>query len=321
MSKYERNVGGPTAASAPGAPVFVSQRVRRRLSRTYSRFVVFLKFVLPATALTLMAIVAAWPHLAESSRRQVKAEQRSSEIVNPRFYSTDNHRQPYLLTAEQAEQSSEHPGLVALIKPQAEITESGGAWMTLDSELGWYDRSTGLLRMVGSVHSLRDDGSEFTTEEAFSDVRAGTAWGDLPIKGQGPDGEIDAVGFRMTDHGRTVTFLNRSKTLVAGGGNAAPAATTAPPVPATESGPVATGAREASPPATAAKAAPATSSPPVVAAAPAEPERAVAGPILPRVKPPLPAKPVRVEITLDERPAVVQVAAGPPLPRPKPPPP
>lgn len=179
-----------------------------RFGRAYSRFVALSKFVLPAAALGLVAVIAAWPSLINAPAFFRKPEGNLSEIVNPKYLSVDDHKQPYSLTAERADQSGEFPGLTVLTKPEAEMFDQDGAWVVITAEKGWYDRQTGVVRMVTNVHVLRDDGGEFTTDEAFSDVRKGDAWGDRRIIGQGPAGEIDADGFRLTERGKNVVFIN-----------------------------------------------------------------------------------------------------------------
>lgn len=182
----------------------------RRFGRAYSRLVTGLKFILPAAALALIAVIAAWPTLINSPPVFKKPEGNLSEIVNPKYLSVDERKQPYSLTAERADQSDKFSGLTALTKPQAEMFDQSGAWVVVTAREGWYDRASGVVRMVSDVHVLRDDGGEFTTDEAFSDVRDGNAWGDRRVVGQGPSGEIDADGFRLTEHGKNVVFINDS---------------------------------------------------------------------------------------------------------------
>lgn len=253
----------PVAAELPVLRVH-QRRATRPVSRVYSRFVTLLKFALPALALAMLALVAAWPSLTELPTARIAADKGQLEMINPRYFSADEQNQPYSLTAARADQSEEQPGLVALDKPEAEMTETGGTWVTLRSDRGWYDRTTGILRMVGGVRVMRDDGSEFTTDEAYSDVRAGTAWGDHHVVGQGPQGEIDAVGFRMSDRGKTMVFLNESKANVASGAQV-PGAAPAPPRPAAVPLP------------------PMASAPPPALAAPPAPPAATPVPPLPRV--------------------------------------
>jgi len=212
--------GQPAAAQAkrPAHRVAVSdvhrRRVIRPVSRSYSRVVTLLKLVLPALALALVALVAAWPALNELPKPHIAADKGQLEMIKPRYFSADEKDQPFSVTAERAEQSTDQPGILLLDKPEAEMTETEGTWVTMRSERGWYDQNTGILKMRGAVHVMRDDGSEFTTEEAFSDVRKGTAWGDVHVEGQGPQGVVLADGFRMSERGRVMTFLNSANAAV-----------------------------------------------------------------------------------------------------------
>lgn len=190
------------------------RRVVQPVGRFYSRIVTAMKMTLPALALGAVALIAAWPTLNEIPKPRLAADKGQLEMINPRYFSADEKNQPYSLTAARAEQSSDQPGIVLLDKPEAEMTEAEGTWVTMRSERGWYDQNTGILKMRGAVRVMRDDGSEFTTEEAYSDVRKGTAWGDIHVEGQGPQGVILAEGFRMSERGKTMVFLNSSNASV-----------------------------------------------------------------------------------------------------------
>lgn len=213
-------IGGPDAA---GGEPFVAlradptggrshrRRVIRPVSRVYSRFVTGMKFVLPAVALAVLALIAAWPSLTELPTPKIAADKGQTEMIKPRYLSKDEQNQPFSLIAVKADKLADQPDIVVLDKPEMEMTQNDGAWVNIRSDKGWYDQTTGILKMRGNVHVLRDDGNEFTTEEADSDVRKGTAWGDVHVVGQGPQGVINAEGFRLSDRGKTMVFLNQSK--------------------------------------------------------------------------------------------------------------
>lgn len=203
----------PEVRKAAGRDVH-RRRTVRPVSRSYSRIVTAMKLVLPATALALVALVAAWPVLNELPKPRISADKGQLEMIKPRYFSADEKDQPYSITARRAEQSTDQPGILVLDMPEAEMTETAGTWVNMRSDRGWYDQNTGILKMRGSVHVLRDDGSEFTTEEAYSDVRKGTAWGDVHVEGQGPQGVVLAEGFRMTERGRNIVFLNSANAAV-----------------------------------------------------------------------------------------------------------
>jgi lipopolysaccharide export system protein LptC len=123
----------------------------------------------------------------------------------------DEDNQPFSLVAVKADRIADQPDIVLLDQPEAEMTQTDGTWVTMRSDKGWYNQVTGILKMRGHVRVMRDDGNEFTTEEADSDIRKGTAWGDVHVVGQGPQGVINAEGFRLSDRGKTMVFLNQSK--------------------------------------------------------------------------------------------------------------
>lgn len=198
----------------PTAPQAHRRRVTRPVSRGYTRFVTWMKFALPALALAMVALLAAWPSLTELPRARISADKGQLEMLKPRYYSADERNQPFSVVATKADKSADQPNIVLMEDPVAEMTQTDGTWVTIKSDKGWYNQETGILKMRGHVHVMRDDGNEFTTEEAESDVRKGAAWGDAHVDGQGPQGLINAEGFRMSDRGKTITFLNQSKANV-----------------------------------------------------------------------------------------------------------
>lgn len=214
----ERPAARPAAKTLGAVPLPVMRAHRRRdtrpVSRVYSRFVSAMKFVLPAAALGMVALLAAWPSLNSLPTPRIAADKGQSEMLKPRYFSLDEHNQPFSLVAAQADKSTDQPDIVLLDRPEAEMTETAGTWVTMRSDKGWYNQVTGILLMRGNVRVMRDDGNEFTTEEAETDIRKGNAWGEAHVVGQGPQGEINAKGFRMTDRGKTVVFLNQSKAEV-----------------------------------------------------------------------------------------------------------
>lgn len=168
------------------------------------------KVVLPLAALGILALVAAWPSFVETTPPKLATNPTDSDLLQPRYFAVDEKGQPFSLTAKRAKEKDPESGLVDLDEPEAEMTEIGGAWVTIRGRDGEYNRQTKILRLKGDVRILRDDGTEYRTEEAYTDIAAGTAWGDSYIVGQGPQGEVAGQGFRMSDRGKTMVFTNRA---------------------------------------------------------------------------------------------------------------
>jgi len=179
--------------------------------QAHTRVVNLAKVALPALAAAVLGLIAVWPLFSGPGEvRQAGPESGKLEMVDARFIGSDTKERPFEVRAERVLQ----PGggqPVELVRPQAEITLPGGEWVTVSAQSGRYDQDKGLLTLAGGVTLYHDGGYEFVTEDARVDVKAGVAWGEAPVRGLGPIGEIDAGGFRIEDEGDTVIFTGRAR--------------------------------------------------------------------------------------------------------------
>lgn len=197
----------------------------RRLSRPstgYSRFVGWMKLVLPAVAIGLLLLVVAWPRIqAGLDRLKLTfgrldlSEARDLRMVNARFAGLDKRHRPYVLTADVARQMPDRNDLMALEGPKGDITLQNGAWLAITSYTGVYLTQGQLLDLFGDVKLFHDRGYELTTDTAHIDMVAGTAEGHDPVQGQGVFGDIISEGFRLLDHGQTIIFTGKAKLHIA----------------------------------------------------------------------------------------------------------
>lgn len=193
----------------------------RRLARPsagYSRFVSWMKLLLPAVAVALLLLVVAWPriqasidHLRLSFTRLDLSEARDLRMVNARFSGIDKRHRPFVLTADVARQMPDRNDLMALEGPKGDITLQNGAWLALTAYTGVYLTQGQLLDLFGDVKLFHDRGYELTTDSAHVDMTAGTAQGDDAVQGQGIFGEVASEGFRLLDHGQTIIFTGKAK--------------------------------------------------------------------------------------------------------------
>jgi lipopolysaccharide export system protein LptC len=193
----------------------------RRHARWYSRFVGAMKVLLPLIALVLIALVVLWPHLKteDLSFRIGFAALNLSEatdpaMINPRYVGTDKEEQPYTITADLARRMSDDSGRVELEMPKADITLEDGTWLVLTAQTGLYDRHAKTLDLTGKVNLYHDAGYEFLTSAAKIDLAKSIAYGTRPVHGQGPFGQLNAEGFRMTEKGNTIHFTGKSKLVL-----------------------------------------------------------------------------------------------------------
>ena len=220
---------GRTAATAPVTPADRSADIftasvrseNRRSSAGYSRFVSFMKFFLPATALFLIVLVVVWPQLDfENQRFGLRfAKLQATEggvpaMVNARFVGSDRKDQRYTITADLARNLLFGGTSVELEMPKADITARDGSWIVLTANSGVYDQDSKKLGLEGSVKLFHDAGYQFDTKAAQIDLGLGNAESNSPVRGQGPFGQLEAQGFRLENKGQTIYFSGKSKLVI-----------------------------------------------------------------------------------------------------------
>lgn len=209
----------------PGKPI-------TRIGRRYSRFVGVMKVVLPLAAIALMVIIAAWPAFRDQEQPMVEDLEKQPDLLQvtgPVLVGTDREDRPYSIAADRANQGAEGPHIVELSRPDGEIATGDGARISLNADVGRFDRESKQLHLMGDVELSRDDGHRFATDELFVDMESQSAWGDRPVEGEGPMGEISAEGFRIEDNGATVIFTGQSRAVLSGA-SGKPRATEGAPV-------------------------------------------------------------------------------------------
>ncbi|HZH26364.1 MAG TPA: LPS export ABC transporter periplasmic protein LptC [Azospirillaceae bacterium] len=191
------------------------------MGRGYSRFVSLTKILFGLAAIGVVVGIASWPSLQDTDP-VLRVEQGSVTLVNAVHSGTDKEGRPYSINAQRAWRPSQDAAVIDMIRPFAEITTSGGAWISISAERGRYNEQTGKLLLLGSVRVNQDNGYEFGTEEMHYLTGQGIGWGDRAVSGQGAFGEINAEGFRMFDSGRTVVFSGPSRAKLTSAAGAAP---------------------------------------------------------------------------------------------------
>ncbi len=222
----------PSAARATRLRHF-TPRPRARLGggRFYSRLVGVSKVVLPILALAGLGVTVWWEQvreitvaepmrstdlLAEFGPTDGSGSAAGDEVMNPRFESVDENDNPFELRAEQAVRVEVEDEVMAIESPQADFVTVDGTNVSLVATDGRFDADNDQVMLEGAVELTGDDGTLFLTEAATIDVDAGHAWGDRPITGHGPFGEVEADGFRILDGGRAVVFVGRSRLVLPG---------------------------------------------------------------------------------------------------------
>jgi lipopolysaccharide export system protein LptC len=201
--------------SSPTAPA--GRPPRLSLRDRHSLLVGTMKVMLPALAAAIVLLLIVWPQLIPDERdfRLSVSELASDEVgnltmVNPRYRSRDAEDRPFTVVAERAIQESSGADEIQLQAPQADMTMQDGSWVTVTARNGLYNREGEHLRLSEAVRLFHDRGFQFETEIANVDLKGGTAHSDTPVRGHGPEGEIDAEGFRILDKGARIIFTGKS---------------------------------------------------------------------------------------------------------------
>ena len=187
----------------------------------YSRYVNFMKFILPLMALALVAAIMIWPQLQimdtsfsiALSNAKLSTKEGLS-MVNARFVGVDLKKQPFSITADIAKNLLKDVEQIELEMPKADITVSDGSWLVLTANSGVYDQKRKFLNLKGAVNLFHDSGYEFKTKKANIDLNQGIAISNEPVKGQGPFGQLQAEGFQIENKGNKISFLGKSKLIL-----------------------------------------------------------------------------------------------------------
>ncbi len=183
------------------------------VSERYSRFVGWMKLMLPLSAVGLVVIVVTWPYL---SGREDGIPLSFASIgigldenifmTKARYMGSDDNDQPYTLTAELMAEEEGVSDAIRLTKLQADIMLNNGSWLALTADSGLLIRESQQLTLEGRVNFFSDDGYEFRTERAEINLGTKSAHGEEPIEGQGPFGMLTADSFRLENQGASLFF-------------------------------------------------------------------------------------------------------------------
>ena len=197
----------------PGTP--------RAHNQLYSQLVGLMKFMLPAAALGIAALVLLWPQFNPLDPRfrlapvQVSIEDLENlRMVQPRYVGVDENNQPFSIVADQATQAKGSSDTTDLSLPQGDLTMTTGTWLAMTADHGLYHQPDKALDLWGGVNLFHDGGYEISTERARVDLDRGTAQGDTPVQGQGPNSTLSGNGFRILDRGARVEVTGQSRVVL-----------------------------------------------------------------------------------------------------------
>ncbi|MDA0653868.1 MAG: LPS export ABC transporter periplasmic protein LptC [Proteobacteria bacterium] len=192
-------------------------------SRRYSRFVGLMKLVLPAFALGLVVLIAAWPGRfggGEGFRMSFADLAPDPDgalgVVRARFAGTDAGGRPFLITADRAVQQTARFDTFSLETLQADMTLDNGTWVSVSAIGGVFDRDGRQLQLEGPIDVFTDAGYEFHAAAAEIDLERGIVETTARVRGHGPLGAIEAGGMRFSGDGGVISFSGGVRVVLNG---------------------------------------------------------------------------------------------------------
>lgn len=199
-----------------------SSKKALHLGGRHSRRVDRLRFLLPAMALLLLAIVIAWPWFGGGYHGLIVPVFKSAadygsdamRMAKPRYVGKTKASEAYEVTASSAFLDPTDPDRIHLDQLRAVLEQTDDAPVYLRADEGIYLREGDLLELNGDLELTFGDGYRFTTESADVDLGRGHVTGTQPINGEGPAGTLAADAFDIEDGGKRLRFEGRVQVTI-----------------------------------------------------------------------------------------------------------
>jgi len=193
-----------------------------RMGGPHSRRVDRLRFVLPAIALLLLAVVMAWPWLTGSYNGLIvpvfkQATDHASDVMrmsNPRYVGRTSASEAYEVKASSAFLDPTDPDRIHLDELFAIFEQTGASAVRLRADEGTYLRKKNRLELDGDLTLTFGDGYRFETESAEVDLERGQVVGAKPVVGEGPAGALTAERFGIEDGGKRLRFEGKVQATI-----------------------------------------------------------------------------------------------------------
>lgn len=186
----------------------------------YTRFVSVMKWMLPTVAIILVALAFLLPGLEEQpdaisfDYKDVGVSDQKLTMRNPRFLSSDDGNQQYVVTAESATQPDLKSKKIDLVKLQADITLQNGQWLSLTAPTGTLDPDAQILNLDGGIDIFSDSGNQIYANSARVDLKEKVIDSPDGLRGHGPMGEIEADRLVADQLRGTIRFEGNVKMIL-----------------------------------------------------------------------------------------------------------
>ena len=182
----------------------------------HARIVRSLRLGLPLVAALVVLTVLAWPRIQTAmapEMQEVTAQKAAgkNQLLKPQFHGLDKSNEPYVVSADHAEQSLNDQDLILLDKPKGDMLMKSGHHIGGEADHGLYKQHEKTLLLEGHVVLHEDEGYKFYTSKALVNTDTHEAFSDQPISGGGPDGTIVASGVQGFGDDQVLVFTGPAK--------------------------------------------------------------------------------------------------------------
>ena len=187
--------------------------------KKHTRRVLIIKRTLPVFAFLFAAILVIWPLLTPEKERfdlpvqQGQMKTPSIDMDNIRFFSQDDKQRTMTVTAESVKEIDSDKKIARLQKPLGVYTLADGDVLTSKTAYG--------LAYQLDEYFLFDQPIKTTTKSGYtahtSHVKAtydGVLESHMPIKVEGPAGNMDAEGFLIKNKGNLIDFYGPTRSKI-----------------------------------------------------------------------------------------------------------
>lgn len=176
----------------------------------YDLFVSVMKWLLPATAISLFLVILIWPLTNTRefsfllSKTQLASSTERLRLEQPVYTGVDGRNRPFRIQAESAVQRTSRSPMVELKGIAARIELDDGP-ASVTATLGRYDMELQVLNISGMIEIMGPRNYRLTTPGARVDLSSRTVTGSQ-IEGTGPLGRFKAERFRTDLTSGVVVF-------------------------------------------------------------------------------------------------------------------
>lgn len=189
--------------------------------RHYSRFIQFLKILLPLLVLGIIGLLILWPQISRvetvplnrddlSALRRAETENR---LLNPVFNTLDNEGRPFSITAESARQNRDDQDSVFLSRPTAEMHHNDGIFY-LQAITGQYKQNDEVLILSDGVLLKDSKDNTLQTDKLVTSITNNTAQSVGPAKLTTKQGTIEGQSVVIDQQKQTTVFQGPAKAVI-----------------------------------------------------------------------------------------------------------